>query len=253
MQNRRQTRKEKITDSPKGRKVREKFAEEKKLLPIVAKTDKQKQYLSMLNDPNIQMIICLGLHGVGKSFLSATVAADMYLANKITKIIVARPYVQTGKSSGLKPGTGLEKLYPYVRNVLDPIRKRLGGPAFDIALADGQKGSIEVQELESIRGRSFDERSFLLLEESQQSTPEEMLAVITRVSDECKIIISGDLNQRDGKGESGLKWVLDFVKRHKIKGVGIVNFDSPEDIVRGGLVKDIAIGLMKEGQLRNNK
>ena len=253
MQNRRQTRKEKITDSPKGRKVREKFAEEKKLPPSVAKTEKQKQYLSMLNDPNIQMIICLGLHGVGKSFLSATVAADMYLANKITKIIVARPYVQTGKSSGLKPGTGLEKLYPYVRNVLDPIRKRLGGPAFDIALADGQKGSIEVQELESIRGRSFDERSFLLLEESQQSTPEEMLAVITRVSDDCKIIISGDLNQRDGKGESGLKWVLDFVKRHKIKGVGIVNFDSPEDIVRGGLVKDIAIGLMKEGQLRNNK
>lgn len=253
MQNRRQTRKEKITDSPKGRKVREKFAEEKKLPPIVAKTEKQKQYLSMLNDPNIQMIICLGLHGVGKSFLSATVAADMYLANKITKIIVARPYVQTGKSSGLKPGTGLEKLYPYVRNVLDPIRKRLGGPAFDIALADGQKGSIEVQELESIRGRSFDERSFLLLEESQQSTPEEMLAVITRVSDDCKIIISGDLNQRDGKGESGLKWVLDFVKRHKIKGVGIVNFDSPEDIVRGGLVKDIAIGLMREGQLRNNK
>ena len=253
MQNRRQTRKEKITDSPKGRKVREKFAEETKLPPIVAKTEQQKQYLGMLNDPNIQMIICLGLHGVGKSFLSATVAADMYLANKITKIIVARPYVQTGKSSGLKPGTGLEKLYPYVRNVLDPIRKRLGGPAFDIALADGQKGSIEVQELESIRGRSFDERSFLLLEESQQSTPEEMLAVITRVSDDCKIIISGDLNQRDGKGESGLKWVLDFVKRHKIKGVGIVNFDSPEDIVRGGLVKDIAIGLMKEGQLRNNK
>lgn len=253
MQSHRQTRKEKITDSPTGRKVKQKFTEERKLPPIVAKTEKQKHYLSMLNDPSIQMIICLGLHGVGKSFLSATVAADMYIANKISKIIVARPYVQTGKSSGLKPGSGLEKLYPYVRNVLDPIRKRLGGPAFDIALADGQKGSIEVQELESIRGRSFDERSFLLLEESQQSTPEEMLAVITRISDDCKIIISGDLNQRDGRGESGLKWVLDFVKRHNIRGVGIINFDSPDDIVRGGLVKDIAIGLMQEGQLRNNK
>lgn len=253
MQSHRQTRKEKIADSPSGRKVKQKFTEEKKLPPITAKTEKQKHYLSMLNDPNIQMIICLGLHGVGKSFLSATVAADMYLANKISKIIVARPYVQTGKSSGLKPGTGLEKLYPYVRNVLDPIRKRLGGPAFDIALADGQKGSIEVQELESIRGRSFDERSFLLLEESQQSTPDEMLAVITRISDDCKIIISGDLNQRDGRGESGLKWVLDFVKRHNIRGVGVINFDSPDDIVRGGLVRDIAIGLMQEGQLRNNK
>lgn len=202
----------------------------------------------MLNDSKIQMIICLGLHGVGKSFLSATVAADKYIKNDITKIIVARPYVQTGKSSGLKPGTGLQKLYPYVRNVLDPIRKRMGAVAFNIALADGESGSIEVQELESIRGRSFDERSFLLLEESQQSTPEEMLAVITRVSDDCKIICSGDLNQRDGQGESGLKWLLDFVRRHNIPGVG-VNFDSPEDIVRGGLVKNIAIGLMKEGQV----
>lgn len=253
MHQRRMTRKEKLTDPNKGRKVKEKFVEENRPAPIVAKTEKQKQYLAMLNDPNIQMIICLGLHGVGKSFLSATVAADKYMKNEISKIIVARPYVQTGKSSGLKPGTGLQKLYPYVRNVLDPIRKRMGGAAFDIALADGEKGSIEVQELESIRGRSFDERSFLLLEESQQSTPEEMLAVITRVSDDCKIICSGDLNQRDGKGESGLKWLLDFVTRHKIRGVGVINFDSPDDIVRGGLVRDIAIGLMKEGQLRNNK
>ena len=252
-QTRRMTRREKVTDSSKNRKVKEKFLDENKPAPIVAKTEKQKQYLAMLNDPKIQMIICLGLHGVGKSFLSASVAADKYIKNEITKIIVARPYVQTGKSAGLKPGTALEKLYPYVRNVLDPIRQRLGAATFDIALADGQRGSIEVQELESIRGRSFDERSFLLLEESQQSTPDEMLAVITRISDDCKIICSGDLNQKDVRGESGLKWLLDFVQRHKIRGVGIVNFDSPDDIVRGGLVRDIAIGLMKEGQLRENK
>ena len=110
-----------------------------------------------------------------------------------------------------------------------------------------------MQEVESIRGRSFDERSWLLIEESQQTTPEEMLAIVTRVSDNCKPIVSGDLNQRDVRGESGLKWLLDFVKRHDIKGVGIVNFDSPDDIVRGGLVREIAIGLMKEGQLQNNK
>lgn len=250
----RKTRKEKIADPDStGRKVNEKFMHEHRPHPIVAKTEKQKQYLQMLNDPKIQMIICLGLHGVGKSFLSASVAADKYNSKEISKIIVARPYVQTGKSAGLKPGTALEKLYPYVRNVLDPIRKRLGSAVFDIALADGQRGSIEVQELESIRGRSFDERSWLMLEEAQQSTPEEMLAVITRVSDDCKIICSGDLNQRDVKGESGLKWLLDFVQRHKIRGVGVINFDSPDDIVRGGLVRDIAIGLMKDGQLKDNK
>jgi phosphate starvation-inducible PhoH-like protein len=161
--------------------------------------------------------------------------------------------VQTGKSSGLKPGTTLMKLYPYVRNVLDPIKKRIGSGVFENSLKDGETGQIQVQDLESIRGRSFDERSWLLIEEAQQSTPEEMLAIITRVSDDCKIIVSGDLNQKDVKGESGLKWLMDFVNRHKIRGVGFISFDSPDDIVRGGLVRDIAIGLMKEGKLGSNK
>lgn len=248
------SRKEKLqTATPVAtRKVKDKFSHEHQLPPIVAITEKQKQYLKYLNDPNIQLIVCLGLHGTGKSFLSASVAADKYLKNEISKIIVARPYVQTGKSSGLKPGDALMKLYPYVRNVLDPIKKRLGNARFEIALADGQHGNIEVQELESIRGRSFDEDSFLLLEESQQSTPDEMLAVITRISDRCKLVVSGDLNQKDIRGNSGLKWLLDFVKRHRIENVGIVNFDTPDDIVRGGFVKKVAIGLMKDGQLQEN-
>ena len=250
----RQTRQERIRDTDSsGRKVNEKFSHEHKNAPIVAKTEKQKKYLAMLNDPNIQMLVVLGLHGVGKSYLSATVAADKYMKNEIDKIIVARPYVQTGKSTGLKPGSSLDKMYAYVRNVLDPMRKRMGGAVFDIALADGQKGTIEVQEVESIRGRSFDERSWLMIEEAQQTTPEEMLAIITRVSDSCKLICSGDLNQRDVRGESGLKWLLDFVQRHNIKGVGVVNFDSPADIVRGGLVREIAVGLMKEGKLQENR
>lgn len=248
------TRKEKMSDTTSGgRKVNEKFAHEHTPPPLVAKTEKQKKYIQMLNDPNIQLVVVLGLHGVGKSYISATIAADKYLKKEIDKVIVARPYVQTGKSTGLKPGSSLDKLYAYVRNVLDPMRKRMGGAVFDIALADGQKGTIEVQEVESIRGRSFDEQSWLLIEEAQQTTPEEMLAIITRVSDSCKLVVSGDLNQRDVKGESGLKWLLDFVNRHKIKGVGVVNFDSPDDIVRGGLVREIAIGLMKEGKLKENK
>lgn len=250
----RQTRQERIRDTESsGRKVNEKFSHEHKNAPIVAMTEKQKKYLALLNDPNTQLLVVLGLHGVGKSFLSATVAADKYMKKEIDKIIVARPYVQTGKSTGLKPGSSLDKMYAYVRNVLDPMRKRMGGAVFDIALADGQKGTIEVQEVESIRGRSFDERSWLMIEEAQQTTPEEMLAIITRVSDSCKLICSGDLNQRDVRGESGLKWLLDFVQRHNIKGVGVVNFDSPADIVRGGLVREIAVGLMKEGKLQENR
>ena len=88
-----------------------------------------------------------------------------------------------------------------------------------------------------------------MIEEAQQTTPEEMLAICTRISDDCKLIISGDLNQRDIKGESGLKWFMDFVKRHNIRGVEVINFDSPEDVVRGGIVRDIALGLDRDNKL----
>ena len=246
----RKSRREKIVEQPnQGRKTKEKFAVKNQPEPIYAKTEKQKKYLAMLNDPEIQLIVVQGLHGVGKSFLSATVAADQFRTNQISQIIVARPYVQTGKSSGAKPGTSLQKLYPYVRNVLDPIRKRLGSAVFDIALADGERGDIQVQEIESIRGRSFDEDSWLLIEEAQQTTPEEMIAIVTRVSDRCKLVVSGDLRQRDIRGDSGLQWLLDFVQRHNVPGVGVINFDSPDDIVRGGLVRHVAIGLAKDSNI----
>lgn len=245
MQQRRKTREVKIAkEVPKV--IKEKFVEDRVAPPIYAKTQKQREYLKMLNDPDIQVICCLGWHGAGKTFLASCVAADKYRKNEIQKIIVARPYVHTGKSSGSKPGSALEKLYPYVRNVLDTIKQRIGAGAFDIALQDGSRGDIEVQELESIRGRSFDVPSFLILDEAQQSTPEEMLAIITRIGDNCKLVLCGDLNQRDIKGDSGLQWFLEFATRHNLKGVGIVNFDSVDDIIRGGFVRDVAIGLMKD-------
>jgi len=244
----------KIDPVESHRKVKDKFLDERKeeikSKPLVAKTAKQKEYLNMLNDPNIQVIVCLGLHGTGKTFLAASVAADKYRTGEIKKIIVARPYVQTGKSSGSKPGSALEKLYPYVRNILDTVKQRIGSGAYEIALADGQRGDLEVQEIESIRGRSFDAPSYLLIDEAQQTTEDEMLAIVTRISDNCKLVLCGDENQRDIRGSSGLVWFLDFAKRHKLKSVGIINFDSPSDIVRGGIVKDIAVGLIKDGRIK---
>ncbi len=247
------TRKDKVEAETKP-VIKQKFYEEREPEPLVAKTDKQREYIKMLNSQDIQVIVCLGWHGTGKTFIASSIAADNYRKGKIKKIIVARPYVQTGKSSGSKPGSSLQKLYPYVRNVLDTIKSRIGSGAFDIALQDGEHGDIEVQELESIRGRSFDTPSFLILDEAQQSTPEEMLAIVTRISDKCKLVLCGDLNQRDIRGESGLEWFLNFTKRHGINGVGIVNFDSVDDIVRGGIVKEVAIGLVKDSKtIKENK
>lgn len=230
--------------------VKEKFKAEREPPVVVAKTEKQLEYFRLLNDPDIQALVVLGYHGTGKTFCAAAVAADKFRRNEIEKIIVARAYVQTGNTSGYKPGSSLQKLYPYVRNVLDTIKFRIGAGAYEVALKDGESGEIEVQEVESIRGRSFDQHSFLIIDEAQQTTPEEMQSIVTRVSDNCKLVLCGDILQKDIQGQCGLEWFLSFVKRHGLKGVGIVDFDSPDDIVRGGLVKDIAIGMMKDRALK---
>lgn len=235
-----------------GRVIKDKFTEERNNPPpVTAKTEKQKEYFKMLEDPSVQAIVVLGLHGTGKTYCASVVAADKFRKNEISKIIVARAYVQTGKTSGYKPGTSLMKLYPYVRNVLDTIKERVGNVAYEIALRDGETGAIQVQEVESIRGRSFDEPSFLIIDEAQQVTIEEMKSIVTRVSDKCKLILCGDIRQKDIRGESGLEWFMKFSKRHNLKGVEVIDFCEPSDIVRGGLVRDIAIGLMKDGEVGN--
>ena len=230
-----------------GKVIKGKFVVERNDPPvIVAKTEKQREYFKALNDPNIQVVIALGFHGTGKTFCASVVAADMFRKNQLEKIIVSRAYVQTGKSSGLKPGTALDKLYPYVRNVLDTIKSRIGAGAYEVALKDGESGEIQVQEVESIRGRSFDEPSYLIIDEAQQVTIDEMKSIVTRVSDKCKLVLCGDVRQKDIHGESGLEWFMKFAKRHNLKGVAVIDFSDPSDIVRGGLVRDIAIGLMKD-------
>lgn len=238
--------KDKIAKGENKPDMKDKFVEERHLPPIHPKSEKQHDYLSLLLDPSIQIVIAEGLFGTGKTFLSASTAADLFRRNAISRIVVARPYVQTGKTAGFRPGTTLEKLYPYVRNVLDPIAKRLGG-AFQNHLKDGQRGEIEVQAVEDIRGRSFDEPTFLLIEEAQQTTPEEILSIVTRIGEECKLVISGDNSQRDLPGESGLEWFREFAKRHNLPGVGYINFNEPADVMRSGIVRKIALGLIADG------
>ena len=214
--------------------------------PVQAKNQKQKKYINLLKTCNI--IVVEGLFGTGKSFLAAATAADALRKGEIEKVIVARPYVQTGKTSGAKPGTTLEKMMPYVRNILDTMRKRLGDSHYGYCLADGVSGKIEVQELESIRGRSFDEPSYLIVDEAQQSNPDEMLSIVTRISDNCTLVLCGDDSQRDIKGKSGLGWFKEFATKHDIPNVGFIEFNEPEDIVRGGTVRDIALAIAKHGR-----
>ena len=238
----------KARKTEKGRVIKEKFVGGRTAPVIHPKTEKQGQYFKALRDPNVQVVVALGLHGTGKTFCAAVVAADAFRNGEIDEIIVARPYVQTGRTSGFKPGSSLEKLFPYVRTVLDTIKMRIGSGVYHNALRDGLSGQIKVQEVESIRGMSFDTPSYLILDEAQQTQKDEMISIVTRVSDRAKLCLCGDIRQKDIKGESGLEWFISFVERHNIKGVTIIDFNEPSDIVRGGLVREVAVGLMKDGE-----
>lgn len=240
--NSRPSRKDK-QDNGQGRQIQEKFHEDRNSpKPLLPRNENQQAYMSALLSS--QIVIVTGPAGVGKTFLAASMAADDLRKGVIDKIIVSRPYVQTGKSSGHLPGTILEKMMPYVRPTLDAIKKRLGGEIYQNALKDGQSHQIEVQPLESIRGRSFDEKGVLIIDEAQQSTPDEMMSIVTRISDDCTLVLCGDVHQKDIHGTSGLEWFKSFAHRHNLD-VTHIHFTS-DDIIRGGIVKDIVKGLEKD-------
>lgn len=228
----------------------EKFAEEREYnAPAIRPLNKkQGLYLHFLQTKKI--VIVNGVFGSGKTFMASAFAGQQLRKNEIDKIVVARPYVQTGKTSGFKPGNAMQKLWPYLRSMMDTIRRQVGGGAFAAMLGDGQNSRIEICEVESIRGRSFDERCFVLIDEAQQTSPEEMLSIITRVSDQATLVIMGDNSQRDIAGRSGLAWVTDFFTRHPDEEVGMVDFDSPDDVVRSGIGRQIALNLIED---RKNK
>lgn len=223
----------------------DKFEHERQLPPIEAKSENQKLALKALYDPSVAVVCLRGNAGSGKSFLASAVAADLFKQKKIGRIIVARPYVVTGKTSGFKPGDSLTKLYPFLRNTLDTIRDRIGRGPFENHLKDGLRGEIEVQEVESIRGRSFDEPSFLIIDEAQQTTPEEMESIITRVGEHCKLVLCGDPRQKDIPTASGLEWFTDFADRHALKGVVHIEFTA-DDCVRSGFVRQVLQSIEKD-------
>lgn len=145
---------------------------------------------------------------------------------------------------GAIKGDTLPKMYPYVRNILDNVKNQIGGNVFDYYLKDGVHGDIEIQPLESIRGRSL--YSITILDESQLTKPDEMLAVVTRIEEGGKLIVIGDSTQKDVKGKSGLEWLVDFVHKHEIPNTYTLKEHNPESIVRSGFVRNILLAIEEE-------
>lgn len=212
--------------------IKEKFQEmrEGMILPITALNQHQKEYLDSLQKNTVT--VGMGSAGSGKSFLAASVASNKYLRGEVNKIVVTRPIVQMGRSTGYWPGGIEEKLLPYLQPIFNTIKKRIGNSRFDAEFGK----SILIQPMESIRGMSFERGTYLLVDEAQNMTVEEIRSVTTRLEEGAFIAFCGDCSQRDISGVSGIQYLANTIENHKLDGCGVVKFTT-EDIVRSGLTR----------------
>jgi phosphate starvation-inducible PhoH-like protein len=205
----------------------EKFEDERSPKPLLPLNPTQEEYLRALKTS--PQVVVLGPAGTGKTWIAASYAADLYRACKIRKIVLTRPSVPCGRSLGFLPGTLEEKFAPWAMPVIEAIKERIGGAAFDIAL---KHGDIELVPFEVMRGRSW-KNAFILLDEGQNTTPAEIKMFLTRLGEGCTVVVNGDVSQTDLKEASGLRTVIDLIRAQDLP-VPVVEF-TRADIVRSGI------------------
>ena len=203
---------------------RSKFGKERVVPPIKALNPTQADYLDALRTS--AQVVVMGPAGTGKTWVAATEAADMYRQRRIGKIILTRPNVPCGRSLGFFPGTLDDKFAPWAAPIVEAIKERMGAAAYDIAV---KHGDIEMVPFEVMRGRSW-KNAFVLLDEAQNTTPAEIKTFLTRVGEDCKVVVNGDIGQCDLDEASGLAAVLTLIRARNLP-VPVIEF-TVADIVR---------------------
>lgn len=200
--------------------------------PVKPKTLGQKNYCSKIKQNTIT--IGVGPAGTGKTYLAVAMAVTAFRAQEVNRIILTRPAVEAGEKLGFLPGDLQQKVDPYLRPLYDALFDMLGAETYQKYV---ERGNIEVAPLAYMRGRTLDD-SFIILDEAQNTTSEQMKMFLTRLGFNSKMVITGDITQidlPDGK-RSGLKEALRILK--DVKDIAQVRFNE-RDVVRHKLVQDI--------------
>lgn len=199
---------------------------------VFPKTPMQKRYLDAMAMKDL--VFSIGPAGTGKTYLAVAMAVSYLLAKKVSRIILARPAVEAGESLGFLPGDMYEKINPYLRPLYDALYDLL-----EIERANRlvEKGIIEIAPIAFMRGRTLND-SFIIMDEAQNSTAEQMKMFLTRLGFNTKTVVTGDISQIDLKGGkiSGLVQVQSILKG--ISGVEFI-YLTHKDVVRCQLVRDI--------------
>lgn len=198
-----------------------------KIQHVEAKTDNQRDYIRSIIENDI--IFCSGPAGSGKSFIAAGLAAEHLHHGKIQQVIITRPLVCTGKDIGSLPGEMNEKIAPYLLPMKENLQFFLGRAYYGLYMNEGQ---IIYRPLEVMRGSTFHD-SYMILDEAQNCTEEQIKMFVSRMGQNSKVLINGDVEQNDLHGRSGLSYCMN--KLRDIEGIAICKL-TYQDIQRNGII-----------------
>ncbi|MES2605647.1 MAG: PhoH family protein [Pseudomonadota bacterium] len=207
------------------------YAPRRTKTPLAAQTPAQQQYINAIR--NHCLTFGIGPAGTGKSYCAGALAAEALESGRIERIILTRPAVEAGEQLGFLPGEVQDKYAVYIDAFRDILVERLGSGVVDYCLRHGR---IVGAPLAYMRGKTFSNNTFVILDEAQNTTPAQMKMFLTRIGENAKVVINGDIRQSDLRGPNGLEDAINKVK--DLPGVYIHAFERA-DIVRSGLVRKI--------------
>jgi len=208
--------------------------QKKQQVQILPRNRNQESYVLKLLDESKDIVFGIGPAGTGKTLLAVQVAVKMFKEGKVDKIIVTRPAVSVDEDLGFLPGTLEEKMAPWTRPIFDILREYFNAREIDSMIAEG---IIEIAPLAYMRGRTFKD-SFILADEMQNATPNQMKMLLTRLGEGSMMAVTGDLAQADRLNDNGLIDFAKLLEQSKATHLDIVYFEQG-DIERHKAVAEV--------------
>lgn len=208
--------------------------QKKKPVTILPRNRNQESYVLKLLDESKDIVFGIGPAGTGKTLLAVQVAVKLFREGKIDKIIVTRPAVSVDENLGFLPGTLEDKMAPWTRPIFDVLREYFNAREIEGMI---EEGIIEIAPLAYMRGRTF-KNSFILADEMQNATPNQMKMLLTRLGQGSQMAVTGDLAQADRLKDNGLINFINLLTESKATHIDIVNFGQG-DIERHEAVKEV--------------
>jgi phosphate starvation-inducible protein PhoH and related proteins len=201
---------------------------------ILPRNRSQETYILKLTDPGKDIVFGIGPAGTGKTMLACQVGVKLFLEGSIDRIVVTRPAVSADEELGFLPGTLEQKMAPWTRPIFDVFREYFYANEIEGMIAEGV---IEISPLAYMRGRTFKD-SFIIADEMQNATPNQMKMLLTRIGNNSKMVVTGDLNQADRLKDNGLIDFISHLKDFEASRIETVQFGQ-RDIERHPVVKEV--------------